>query len=83
MKPGDKLVVVADKVATRAAGDWDEFLAALRAYKDEQMELLAKAPPGMVYTLQGRAQFAIDILDKLQNCHEKAKNIMELMNGNR
>lgn len=79
----DKLILSAAKVAGRAAGDWDEFLAALRAYKDEQLNLMAQASPSTVQVLQGRAQHAIDLLEKLETCREKARPILESMNAKR
>lgn len=83
MKPTDKLIVATDKVAISAAGNWDEFLAAFRAFKDEQLELMAKASPDKVHVLQGRAQCAIELLDKFESCHEKAKLIVEMVNAKR
>ncbi len=83
MKPAEQLAVAAAKVAGRAAGDWDEFLAALRAYKDDQLNLMAQANPSMVQLLQGRAQHAIDLLKQLEQCREKARSIQESMNVKR
>lgn len=83
MKSIEKLTLAAAEVAGRAAGSWDEFLVALRAYKDEQLTLMAQAPPVMVQQLQGRAQTAIDLLNKLETCREEAKKIMEKKNAQR
>lgn len=83
MNAGDRLTIAAAKVAAGAARDWDEFLAAFRLYKDEQMDLLIKASPDKLYSRQGHAQCAVDILGKLEGCHEKAKKISEMTNGNR
>lgn len=81
MKPIELLILAAAKVAGSAAGNWDEFLVALRAYKDEQLTLMAKAPPDRVQQLQGRAQHAIDLLSKLETCREEAKRLMENKNA--
>ena len=80
MKPIERLTLAAAKVAGGAAGNWDEFLAALSAYKDEQLTLMAIAPPERVQQLQGRAQHAIDLLGKLENCREEAKKLLEKKN---
>lgn len=77
MKPKDQLIISAAKVAGRAAGDWDEFLAALSAYRLDQLNLMAQASPSLVQVLQGRAQNATEILDIFMTCREKANPILE------
>lgn len=81
MKVSDTLTLAAARLASGAARDWDEFLAALRAYRDEQLSLLAQAPPDRVHTMQGRALHAIDLVTKFENCREQAKKIMESKNA--
>lgn len=77
MKPGERLIVAAAKVAGGAARDWDEFLAALTAYKDEQLNHMAQVTPDKVQVFQGRAQNAIDLVNMFSTCRDKARSILE------
>ena len=77
MKASDTLTLAAAKLAGGAARNWDEFLAALRAYKDEQLNLMVQAPPDRLQQLQGRAQHAIDLVERFDKCREQAKILME------
>lgn len=84
MKPGENLILAAAKLAGGAAGNWDEFLAAFRAYRDDQLNNMAKAPPGMVHVLQGRAQHALELVEMFEKCRDKAQLILESQkNANR
>lgn len=80
---GDKLVLAIAKVAGTAARDWDEFLAAFRAYRDEQLLLMSQAQPDKVLVMQGRAQHAVDLCKHFEDCRAKAETIQEKLNGNR
>lgn len=83
MKSTESLILAASKLAGGAAKDWDEFLAAFRAYKDEQLILMSQASPDRLQQLQGRAQSAIDLLGNLENCRDKARTIVENKNAKR
>lgn len=83
MKPKEALIIAAAKVAGGAARDWDEFLAALTIYRDEQLNLMALASPNNVHVFQGRAQNAIELTELFVTCRDKAKPILELLNAKR
>lgn len=83
MKSTESLILAAAKLSGGAAKDWDEFLAAFRAYKDEQLTLMVQASPDRLQQLQGRAQSAIDLFSSLENCRDKARAIMEKLNAKR
>jgi hypothetical protein len=83
VKTGEQLILAAAKLAGGAAGNWDEFLVALRAYKDDQLNLMAKAPPDKVQNLQGRAHHAIDLVEMFESCRDKARLILESQDAKR
>lgn len=58
-----------------AGKDWDEFLSALHLYRDDQLTLMAQAPPDKVHVMQGHARCAIDLCTHLDNCRDKARQI--------